>query len=647
MPVGGPGTHREGLFLWGITVFFGLYLDLSELGLFCLPFWGNLIYFLIARGVFMDNALPEKIRDRILLDKDFQGFWETISPNLEGPVSGLLPIFFAWNKQDLFPDGLDIMKASFDSLRALGSLDVVSKDKRLEDYLHFWIVDTLKFLSEKDPAWLRDKIKFAFDDEALYLDWDAYRKEYSRVMGDEAGQLFSELESLSQTLLQTGKRRIVLINATFSGGGVAEMVPGLYKFLRHYGIELEWHIVHPYCPSCFYAVTKKIHNIIQGEHMEISDEEIDILRRVGRDNFVIFKWILEDDSIGAVFFEDPQVVSTLEAFLEYADSFGQVERPWVFRLHIDISGIEHSEENPGARRVWTYIDGVLNRLNELGGILLAQPHLIPSSWQDKERVFAQPPGIDVFSEKNRHRPDEEWVEILAEMDEGLRQLFLSCEPVILTGARADAWKGILQAVEAYDFLRKGWQQDWIPKFLVFAGGADDDPETGEIKRLIEEAIGRSDYSDDIYFVWNARGKQVGALYRLAARTNMPYLAVSIKEGYNLMVDEAIHQGALIITSNAGGLQRFEELGYQWIVDVASDILENADLEDLKDLRSAPSRLLTELIYKQMYSFVSYYKDKDDEYRSEQARLHHYIYSHSLLAMTRDYLKYAVLLRSSR
>ncbi len=588
----------------------------------------------------MGNPLPDRIRNRMLLDKDFQGFWDIVSPVLEDPMCEALPLFFAWNKQDLPSDVVGIMKEYFSHLRGLASLEVLSRDKHLEDYLHFWIVDSLKFLSDKDPDWVREIIRFHFKDMRLDLDWDAYRREYVRIMGEAGNQLFFELETLAKTLLQTGKRKVVLINATFSGGGVAEMVPGLYKFLRHHGIELEWHIVHPYCPSCFYGVTKKIHNIIQGEHMEISEEEIDILRRVGRDNFIIFNWILEDEEIGAVFFEDPQVVSTLEAFLENAGSSERKTWPWIFRLHIDISGIEHAGENSGARRIWTYIDGVLNRLSELGGILLAQPHLIPSSWQEKERVFAQPPGIDVFSEKNRHRPDEEWTEILMGIDERLAQLFLSCEPVILTGARADAWKGILQAVDAYNLLRQSWDRDWIPKFLVFAGGANDDPETGEIKRLIEEAIGRSDYTDDIYFVWNARGKQVGALYRLAARTNMPYLAVSVKEGYNLMVDEAIHQGALIITSNAGGLQRFEELGYRWIVDVSSDTLENADLEDLKNLHSEPSRLLSDLIYRQMKGFVSYYKDKADEYRVEQARLHHYIYSHSLLAMTRNYLKYA-------
>jgi trehalose synthase len=73
-----------------------------------------------------------------------------------------------------------------------------------------------------------------------------------------------------QALLQTaadvrnrlGDHRIVNVNSTATGGGVAEMLATLIGYVRGVGIEAEWLVIAG--EPEFFAVTKRIHNGLYG-----------------------------------------------------------------------------------------------------------------------------------------------------------------------------------------------------------------------------------------------------------------------------------------------------------------------------------------------------------------------------------------------
>src|SRR5512132_3071697 len=60
--------------------------------------------------------------------------------------------------------------------------------------------------------------------------------------------------------------RVLHLNATAYGGGVAELLATHVPLLRDLGIEAEWEVIHG--SDEFFAVTKNVHNALQGAPLE-------------------------------------------------------------------------------------------------------------------------------------------------------------------------------------------------------------------------------------------------------------------------------------------------------------------------------------------------------------------------------------------
>src|SRR5437763_6521290 len=57
--------------------------------------------------------------------------------------------------------------------------------------------------------------------------------------------------------------RVVHINATPEGGGVAEMLRSLVRLSRAVGLDARWYVLPP--DEAFFGVTKRMHNWLQGQ----------------------------------------------------------------------------------------------------------------------------------------------------------------------------------------------------------------------------------------------------------------------------------------------------------------------------------------------------------------------------------------------
>ena len=77
-------------------------------------------------------------------------------------------------------------------------------------------------------------------------DWSAYLPFVDPVLRAEVEQLSSALRGC----------RVVHINATPTGGGVAEMLVGLMPVLRSLGVEASWYTLPP--DEGFFQVTKRL-----------------------------------------------------------------------------------------------------------------------------------------------------------------------------------------------------------------------------------------------------------------------------------------------------------------------------------------------------------------------------------------------------
>ena len=71
-------------------------------------------------------------------------------------------------------------------------------------------------------------------------------------------------EEASRVVPRLEGRTVWMVNSTSRGGGVAEMLPTMVTLLRELGIHTEWVTIESEDPE-FFALTKRIHNMIHGE----------------------------------------------------------------------------------------------------------------------------------------------------------------------------------------------------------------------------------------------------------------------------------------------------------------------------------------------------------------------------------------------
>ena len=68
--------------------------------------------------------------------------------------------------------------------------------------------------------------------------------------------------------------RIVHLNSTATGGGVAEIMQSLVPLTNGLGVATERVVINP--PPQFFEVTKRIHNLLQGAEGTLSSEELEV-----------------------------------------------------------------------------------------------------------------------------------------------------------------------------------------------------------------------------------------------------------------------------------------------------------------------------------------------------------------------------------
>jgi trehalose synthase len=156
------------------------------------------------------------------------------------------------------------------------------------------------------------------------------------------------------------------------------------------------------------------------------------------------------------------------------------------------------------------------------------------------------PSIDPRAEKNKQRSEREALDILAplfnkyDVDPG--------RPILAAISRYDTHKNQDTILEAFKRLRQLKNYDPAP-YLIFLGNtATDDPEGGAV---LEELKQKAEDDHDIRFWVNVEKNDqvVGALMCVARG----FIHVSTREGFGLVVSEALWQGTPVIGSRVGGI----------------------------------------------------------------------------------------------
>ncbi len=88
--------------------------------------------------------------------------------------------------------------------------------------------------------------------------------QYAAIVGDDA---VDRIRSLAEPLRGA---RVLHLNATPYGGGVAELLATHVPLLRSVGLDAEWQVMNG--SDDFFAVTKQVHNALQGAHIDWTPE---------------------------------------------------------------------------------------------------------------------------------------------------------------------------------------------------------------------------------------------------------------------------------------------------------------------------------------------------------------------------------------
>lgn len=333
--------------------------------------------------------------------------------------------------------------------------------------------------------------------------------EYAKVAGDDA---INHLRQLAEPLRGM---KLVHVNSTRSGGGVAEILDKFVPLTQELGIDTRWEVITG--DQTFYQCTKGMHNALQGNPVGIPDKALSAYVETNSVNAEQLRPVLEEADF--VIIHDPQPAPLLHFCPNRKGK-------WVWRCHIDAS-------HP-YRPVWRYLRRFVSPYDASIFSLAAFAQVLPHA------EYIIPPSIDPLSEKNIDLEDHYITAICEQygIDRG--------RPMVTQISRYDRFKDPVGVIRAYQMAKR-----FVPSLqLVLAGGsASDDPE-GELVLEEVRSVAGNDPDIHILLLPPDAHRTINALQRAADIV----VQKSTREGFGLTVTEGLWKGKPVIGGDTGGIR---------------------------------------------------------------------------------------------
>ena len=329
-------------------------------------------------------------------------------------------------------------------------------------------------------------------------------------------ELYDEIHDLAARL---DGARVLHVNATSFGGGVAEILYTLVPLMRDAGLATEWGVMFGAEP--FFNVTKNFHNALQGADYDLTVEARAIYEEYNRQSAEALVEAGEEWDI--VFVHDPQ-----PALLKEFSGGLSPSTKWIWRCHIDTS-------TPN-RQVLDYL---LPYVKDYDAQVYTMQEYTPPG-VDLPGLTLIPPAIDPLSPKNMALSKDDASYIVNQFGVDISR------PFILQVSRFDPWKDPLGVIDVYRAVKEE-----IPEIqLVLIGSmAHDDPEGWD---YWYKTVNYADGDQDIFLFSNLTN--VGAI-EVNAFQSLADIVIqkSIREGFGLVVTEALWKGRPLVAGRVGGI----------------------------------------------------------------------------------------------
>lgn len=357
------------------------------------------------------------------------------------------------------------------------------------------------------------------------------------------------------------------VNSTARGGGVAEMLHALLPYVRGAGIDTRWVVLRE--PAPFFAVTKRLHNVLHGDPGDggaLGEAERRVYEEALAESAETLARLVQRDDV--VYLHDPQTAGLVAAMQE-------VGARVIWRCHIGV-------DRPGdqTHRGWDFLRPYVKGAD---AYVFSRREYV---WDglDPGKVWTVPPSIDPFSPKNQELEAGTVEAILCEIGlvaDGLEHLpafvradgtpgrverpaeLLQDEP-LPAGARLVAqisrWDRLKDPLGVLECFHRHIADREAHLALVGpeTGAVADDPEGAAVfeevaaawRELPDEVRRRAHLLSLPMYDLDENGAMVNALQRRADVV----VQKSVAEGFGLTVAEAMWKQRPFVGSRVGGIQ---------------------------------------------------------------------------------------------
>lgn len=329
--------------------------------------------------------------------------------------------------------------------------------------------------------------------------------DYRQIVGDK---IITDIYQKARSLY---RKRVINLNSTYMGGGVAEILGSLVPLMNDIGIDTGWRIIRG--NSDLFDITKKFHNALQGDSIHLTNMKKQLYIRASEE-FSVYTHLNHD----CVIIHDPQPLPLINFYTK--------QQPWLWRCHIDIS---HPNEN-----LWEFLKGFILKYDLV---------IVSSEQYKKDNIYVEqriiPPVIDPLSPKNKELSERDIHKFLKKYN------IPTDKPIITQISRFDKWKDPEGVIRVYQKVKKK-----IDCRLVLCGSmAADDPEGLKIFKKVMRIANHLVDTGDIILITSENNILVNSLQRYSD----VIIQKSLREGFGLVVSEALWKKAAVVASNVGGI----------------------------------------------------------------------------------------------
>jgi trehalose synthase len=306
-------------------------------------------------------------------------------------------------------------------------------------------------------------------------------------------------------------KHIVHVNATYQGGGVAEILYSLVLLMNDVGIDTGWRILHG--SQEFFETTKGFHNALQGRKFKLSQNQKNLYLQVN-ENYARFTHLDHD----CIIVHDPQPLGLI--------TFYKKRQPWIWRCHIDLTD-PHTE-------LWDWLKGFVIKYDR---VIVSNEKYVKKDLPVNQRVIF--PAINPLIPKNREMASKTILKIIKKAG------IATDKPIITQVSRLDPWKDPEGVIDVFRLVREKVDCRLILCYNV----ATDDPEALTMyQKVIKKASGLTKNRDVLLVVGNNE-----MLVNAVQRFSSVIIQKSVREGFCLAVTEALWKATPVVASNVGGI----------------------------------------------------------------------------------------------